>query len=577
LEKAVTDGLILWALSLGTFLLIHSLPYIEEKNEGQGAEQANGDQPDEAVDTARRSWGQASGVSQAGYNAGGYNNGYYHGVYNSSADTNLNASSSVGPTGDHSYIGCLGLSTYELEHEWKFSSSPVPCSYVHHGADSNTTVNASTSCQKSSWYSSCKINSSSTSNSSNSTQKQSWWSSFRNSTSNTANATNTTNATSDQSAATQENQGGSQSQDNNAGAENQNEGQVVTDKDAILTNEDYENVNGNGFVYNSTASSQGNPQQTQHWWSKGKTNATSSNSSVINTTDDSANGQYQAADVGGVDDDKQQQQQAYNGYYQASATAYDPYTDFNIQQCDTYQNLWLWDLSLTCKAQKSLEGCECSFAEELLYEGTLTCDDYVKCPADCKVCNTCFHLLGCVNAQHDRSVLNQGSKKGSSILIWSFALFVVGSVGYLWERRRRRARSDLEVNLISFGHGPSGSQEESVFDANNSLAWNLSQGFRLFDDYYGNDRQESGQSTHQPSHVGLNQNGSRAAADGETSSDSGRTDSGANSTIDNTDACSEMSETISDGSSIHSNNEPGGQRIWLAPVDVPFDYPKASC
>ena len=60
---------------------------------------------------------------------------------------------------------------------------------------------------------------------------------------------------------------------------------------------------------------------------------------------------------------------------------YDPYEDFDIEQCDTYENLWLWDLSLTCESEQNLDSCECMFAEELMELELLSCEDSAQCPS----------------------------------------------------------------------------------------------------------------------------------------------------------------------------------------------------
>lgn len=69
-----------------------------------------------------------------------------------------------------------------------------------------------------------------------------------------------------------------------------------------------------------------------------------------------------------------------------------------ILQCDTYENLWLWDLSLSCNStdgELALNGCSCTFAEELMDNGLLACDDVALCPDDCLICATCMKLMGC--------------------------------------------------------------------------------------------------------------------------------------------------------------------------------------
>jgi hypothetical protein len=48
--------------------------------------------------------------------------------------------------------------------------------------------------------------------------------------------------------------------------------------------------------------------------------------------------------------------------------------------------------------------CECTFAEELMDLGQLTCDDGAQCPQGCPICNNCLRMLGCINTSHSCSV-----------------------------------------------------------------------------------------------------------------------------------------------------------------------------
>jgi len=81
---------------------------------------------------------------------------------------------------------------------------------------------------------------------------------------------------------------------------------------------------------------------------------------------------------------------------------YDPIDDFDIQVCDTYENLWIWDLALSCDnitQQDALFseniGCNCAFAQALMENELLDCQDLSLCPGDCRVCSVCLELLGC--------------------------------------------------------------------------------------------------------------------------------------------------------------------------------------
>merc|ERR1719343_331897 len=47
-----------------------------------------------------------------------------------------------------------------------------------------------------------------------------------------------------------------------------------------------------------------------------------------------------------------------NNYASASSLL----SSFDISTCETYSNVWLWDLALTCEDLSTLEGCKCTFA-----------------------------------------------------------------------------------------------------------------------------------------------------------------------------------------------------------------------
>lgn len=72
-------------------------------------------------------------------------------------------------------------------------------------------------------------------------------------------------------------------------------------------------------------------------------------------------------------------------------SGFDPYLAFDIGKCDTYSHLWTYDLFVTC--QSGEEFCECTYAEELLNRGYLTCTDIDSCPDECGVCSNCLHSV----------------------------------------------------------------------------------------------------------------------------------------------------------------------------------------
>lgn len=491
----------------------------------------------------QRSWGEASGNSNGGYHGTGYDNGYVNGNYDSSSSSNQEGAY-YGPTGDHQYLGCLGLSSYELEHEWKFhGSSPPNCSYVHYN-NYQAPTQAPKSCHK--WFSSsCNSDSSTSSSSYNSTG-----------------ASYGEQGESDEDgepAGDEEMNGDEQDGDNNVDEAGNNEENVVT----TVSNEEFDNVNGDDFVYNTSSTGTTNTSSgNTHWWNKKSKNSTQ-------TSEQDDGYQMQAVENdNGMDDDAQDQdannQQGDNAANaNGAAAAYDPYDDFILEQCDTYRNLWLWDLSLTCKNEKTFDSCECSYAEELLFEGKLTCGDYKNCPSNCDICKTCFQLMGCVDSES-----SMGAAGIASTVI--SALTLVGAGAYVFMRRKKYMSTDLRAHLMEQDSNKYASDTDS-----NDSPWRgpAMRNSGLFEDYYksnneGNTRkidQQSVDSDYFPD-IALTAPKTRAVdgVDGESSIGDGD-----NSTTDGSDDSSASSdnETTLDGATTLSGEETGAQKIWLAPVD----------
>lgn len=91
-----------------------------------------------------------------------------------------------------------------------------------------------------------------------------------------------------------------------------------------------------------------------------------------------------------------------NNYYGNSVDDYNsPLTYFDLSDCGSYSNLWLWDLALSCDNSTSLVNCECTSTEILFQYGTLQCPDGSSeapyCPSNCPVCHTCMKLQGCID------------------------------------------------------------------------------------------------------------------------------------------------------------------------------------
>eukprot|EP00536_Pseudo-nitzschia_multiseries_P015909 jgi/Psemu1/247185/estExt_Genewise1.C_9800001 len=130
---------------------------------------------------------------------------------------------------------------------------------------------------------------------------------------------------------------------------------------------------------------------------------------------------------------------------------YDPMDDFDIEMCNTYENLWLWDLSLSCDmtgGDLTLNECNCTFAEELLENEYLSCDDVALCPDDCLICFTCLKLLGC---DVDPKLPRISQSVSTSVMLYvvaaAVALLIFALAAY-YARRKWQDDHNLNINLI---------------------------------------------------------------------------------------------------------------------------------
>jgi hypothetical protein len=203
-----------------------------------------------------------------------------------------------------------------------------------------------------------------------------------------------------------------------------------SDSQVTLTYSNFENVN-----YDSSS---GASQQEE----KNEKDAGSSD----------AGGENQKEYEGGVGNSEEGE---YGANYQST---YDPFSDFDIKQCDTYQNLWLWDLSLTCESEDSLDSCRCVFAEELRSVGLLKCADAVMCPSSCPICSTCLQLLGCADATSFAENAEAVASVTAPTFISSYAYTLGAAAGLLVfgasyfvvvKRRSGGASGDLSAHLMT--------------------------------------------------------------------------------------------------------------------------------
>ena len=106
-----------------------------------------------------------------------------------------------------------------------------------------------------------------------------------------------------------------------------------------------------------------------------------------------------------------------------------PYSAFDIQYCDTYEHLWTYDLEISCGNTTDYHDCHCTFAEILMQDGELSCDDALTCPAGCPICSNCLLLLGCDVAASGEA-LYAGST-GNSTVAAAAAIFTPAGPGLL--------------------------------------------------------------------------------------------------------------------------------------------------
>jgi hypothetical protein len=107
----------------------------------------------------------------------------------------------------------------------------------------------------------------------------------------------------------------------------------------------------------------------------------------------------------------------------------------------------MWDLSLSCEDEVTLDGCNCTFAEELLNLGLLECDDQDECPEGCPICSTCLTLLGCQSP-----VVRAGTRFSTALMLYIIAAAVVVLIlglAIYHSRRRSQQEDGLKKGLMA--------------------------------------------------------------------------------------------------------------------------------
>ena len=178
-------------------------------------------------------------------------------------------------------------------------------------------------------------------------------------------------------------------------------------------------VAGSGGTSSHSSSTGDSSSGSGGWWSGwfgggesggGESSGSSGGGSSGSGSDgsSSAGANYDGNDNGDVDNNDRavNNDDAMNNNYYGNTNADDdnygsPLVYFDLSDCQSYSNLWLWDLALSCDNSTSLVNCQCQSAEILFQYGTLKCPDGTSeapyCPSNCPICNTCMQLMGCID------------------------------------------------------------------------------------------------------------------------------------------------------------------------------------
>ncbi len=122
---------------------------------------------------------------------------------------------------------------------------------------------------------------------------------------------------------------------------------------------------------------------------------------------------------------------------------YSPYAAFDIGKCDTYSHLWTMDLIISCEGGE--EFCKCTFTENLMSQGFLTCDDVSKCPSECGVCASCMHSI--CNPPLPTSVVARGFRANPGLSLAAIATTIL-LVAFVVQMRKGSGDGILNESLM---------------------------------------------------------------------------------------------------------------------------------
>jgi len=162
--------------------------------------------------------------------------------------------------------------------------------------------------------------------------------------------------------------------------------------------------------------------------------------------DDASGDDATVNDEGGDDLDGTENDDAF-----ADDDTIDRSYDFDLGNCTSYSDYWLWDLALTCDNSQNLTNCECTSAALLMSDGEFGCpdgDEAPYCPSSCKICDTCLTLLGCPET---RPNVPTGGDFNMSLLVYilaGVAGVLLGVIAMMVHKNGEPAKP-LEENLVA--------------------------------------------------------------------------------------------------------------------------------
>lgn len=350
------------------------------------------------------------------------------------------------------WMGCLGYSSDQLENNWIFEGDAPSCSYMHHRGKGGK--GGGKGRKSGSWW---------------------WGGDDDNGGSNGGSSGGGSGGSSNggSSGGSSGGNGGGNGGDGGGNDDNGNDAETkdgekdesgyanggdddlyATDDDDVdqeYTNEDFDDIESDDDSVNYNDGNAGGDGDDNVANDDGQNDDGTGDDNVAN---DDGNG------GGDADDDVANDDAADDD---GSDNSMDPEQDFDIEVCDTFENLWMWDLSLTCESEDSLDSCECVWAEELIEDGFLTCQDMAqRCPIECQICATCAQLMGC-NAGTLGSIV---ARPPFYLFVAAAGAFLIGLAYYYSRRRRRRDDDSLAAQLLdaqNMDSPPSSPKEPTVW------------------------------------------------------------------------------------------------------------------